>query len=325
MKSVQDLLNQYRDDFEQIESAMKKHFSSHIPLVNEVSEYILFSGGKRLRPLLAVISSRLCGRNEDILFDLSIVPEYLHAASLLHDDVIDEGTLRRGKKPAYKVWGNKAAVLSGDYLYARAIDLASQFGDTRIAEAISKTVAFMAEGEIIQLLEIDNPSYSEDTYNEIIFRKTASLISCACKIGALFAKGSSDEVKALEGYGRNLGMAFQIVDDLLDFTADEKDLGKRLGTDLAEGKVTLPVLTALKNGSKKDKEKLKKILKKKSSEPEDLKWVQDLLLRSGSLDYSFEKAERCINNAVECLNIFESSKEKELFHELALFVLKRKM
>ncbi len=325
MKSVKDLLSQYNADFELIESAMKKHFSSHVPLVNEVSEHILFSGGKRLRPLLAVISSRLCGRNEDILFDLSIVPEYLHAASLLHDDVIDEGLLRRGKEPAYKVWGNKAAVLAGDYLYARAIDLASQFGDTRIAEAISKTVAFMAEGEIIQLLEIDNPSYSEEIYDDIIFRKTASLISCSCKIGALFANGSEEEIKALEDYGRNLGMAFQIVDDLLDFTADEKDLGKRLGTDLAEGKVTLPILTALKNGPRDDTERLKSILVKKSSDPKDLEWVRYMLLKSGSLDYSYGRAKNCIDHALKCLEPFDNSKEKELFHELALFVLKRKM
>ncbi len=325
MKSVKDLLSQYNADFELIESAMKKHFSSHVPLVNEVSEHILFSGGKRLRPLLAVISSRLCGRNEDILFDLSIVPEYLHAASLLHDDVIDEGLLRRGKEPAYKVWGNKAAVLAGDYLYARAIDLASQFGDTRIAEAISKTVAFMAEGEIIQLLEIDNPSYSEEIYDDIIFRKTASLISCSCKIGALFANGSEEEIRALEDYGRNLGMAFQIVDDLLDFTADEKDLGKRLGTDLAEGKVTLPILTALKNGPRDDTERLKSILVKKSSDPKDLEWVRYMLLKSGSLDYSYGRAKNCIDHALKCLEPFDNSKEKELFHELALFVLKRKM
>ncbi len=325
MKSVKDLLSQYNADFELIESAMKKHFSSHVPLVNEVSEHILFSGGKRLRPLLAVISSRLCGRNEDILFDLSIVQEYLHAASLLHDDVIDEGLLRRGKEPAYKVWGNKAAVLAGDYLYARAIDLASQFGDTRIAEAISKTVAFMAEGEIIQLLEIDNPSYSEEIYDDIIFRKTASLISCSCKIGALFANGSEEEIRALEDYGRNLGMAFQIVDDLLDFTADEKDLGKRLGTDLAEGKVTLPILTALKNGPRDDTERLKSILVKKSSDPKDLEWVRYMLLKSGSLDYSYGRAKNCIDHALKCLEPFDNSKEKELFHELALFVLKRKM
>ena len=325
MSSVNDLLKQYGPDFEKIESAMKKHFSSHIPLVNEVSEYILFSGGKRLRPLLAVISSRLCGKDGDSLFDLSIIPEYLHAASLLHDDVIDEGELRRGKKPAYKVWGNKVAVLSGDYLYARAIDLASQFGDTRIAEAISKTVAFMAEGEIIQLLELENPSYSEKTYDEIIFRKTASLISCSCKIGSLFANGSDDQIEALTEYGRNLGMAFQIIDDLLDFTADEKELGKRIGTDLAEGKVTLPLLAALKKVTGHELEKLKTILHKRSDNPDDLNWVKGLLKETGSLDYSFSRAKKCIDNALNCLTIFDSSKEKELFHQLAIFVLKRKM
>ncbi|MBW1670642.1 MAG: polyprenyl synthetase family protein, partial [Deltaproteobacteria bacterium] len=146
--NIKGILDSFKPDFEKIEQVLNRHFASHIPFVNEVSQYILFAGGKRLRPLLTVCAARLFGKDDEAVFDLSVVPEYLHAASLLHDDVVDGGVMRRGKSPAYKIWGNKATVLVGDFLYARAIELASQFGDTRIAKAIAETVALMSEGEI---------------------------------------------------------------------------------------------------------------------------------------------------------------------------------
>jgi len=325
--NLNEILTRCKPDFQRIEQSMKSHFSSHLPFVNEVSGYILFSGGKRFRPLLTVYAARICGRDDpgdNEVYDLSVVPEYLHAASLLHDDVVDEGILRRGRPPAYKVWGNKAAVLVGDYLYARAIDLASSFGNVKIAQAIAKTVALMAEGEVIQLLEAKTPSYKERSYMEVIDRKTASLISVSCRIGALLAGASQDNVERLAEFGRYLGRAFQIIDDVLDYTADVKELGKGLGTDLAEGKVTLPLIVALEKAAPKDKNRLKGILENKNADYRDLSWILELLEQTGGIEYARAKALSFIGQAVERIQPFKQGPAKSLLEDLSWFVAYRK-
>ncbi len=322
--TLNEILTRCKPDFEQIERAMEDHFSSHLPFVNEISEYILFAGGKRFRPLLTVYASRLCGRDDQDIYDLSVVPEYLHAASLLHDDVVDEGTLRRGRPPAYKVWGNKAAVLVGDYLYARAIDLASGFGNVLIARAIAQTVALMSEGEIIQLLDAKAPSFTEEAYNKVIDRKTASLISVSCRIGALLARASEEQVELLATYGYNLGKAFQIIDDVLDYTADVEEFGKSLGTDLAEGKVTLPVIIALKLSSPEDQSRLKALLESRAPTDQDLKWIKGLLDETGGIDYAQKRAIEHIDRAVKCLDAFPESEARQLLTDLAWFVAFRR-
>ncbi len=322
--TLNEILTRCKLDFEQIERAMNRHFASHIPFVNEVSEYILFAGGKRFRPLLTVYAARLCGRDDEVVFDLSVVPEYLHAASLLHDDVVDEGILRRGKPPAYKVWGNKAAVLVGDYLYARAIDLASSFGNVLIAKAIAQTVALMAEGEIIQLLEAKTPTYTEEAYEKVIDRKTASLISVSCRIGALLAGATEGEVELLARYGYHLGKAFQIVDDVLDYTAEEEEFGKALGTDFAEGKVTLPVIVALERASSRDRSRLKHLLESRSATGEDLFWIRELLDETGGIEYAKKKAEELIETATDAIKDFKESQARDLLCDLAWFVAYRR-
>ena len=318
-------LNGLEPVFNKIENAMTRRFSSHLPFVNEVSEYILFSGGKRIRPFLSVCSARICGHDGDeAVYDLSVVPEYLHAASLLHDDVIDGGEVRRGKPAAYKVWGNKATVLVGDHLYAKAIELASSFNDVRISKTISGTVALMSEGEIIQLLESQKSSFNEETYYKIIHRKTAALISASCRIGALFAGADDEKVEALTTYGHNLGLVFQIVDDMLDFTADEDELGKSLGKDLSEGKITLPIAHAMAKSSKDDHETLLRILAFENITQEDLNRVCDILEKTGSLNMCRKKAESLINEACKKLSLFPDSATKTLLLELAAYVLKRR-
>ncbi len=322
--TLNEILARCKPDFDRIEQAMEGHFSSHLPFVNQISSYILFAGGKRFRPLLTVYTARLCGGDGPDIYDLSVVPEYLHAASLLHDDVVDEGTLRRGKPPAYKVWGNKAAVLVGDYLYARAIDLASSFGNVLIAKAIAQTVALMSEGEIIQLLDAKAPTYTEEAYNKVIDRKTASLISVSCRIGALIAGAPENQVELVAEYGYNLGKAFQIIDDVLDYTADVKEFGKSLGTDLAEGKVTLPVIVALKNSSSQDQSRLKKLLEDRNPSEQDLAWIGRLLDETGGIVYAREKAIEHINKAVNCMDAFPGSGARQLLINLAWFVASRK-
>ncbi len=322
--TLNDILVRCKPDFDRIERAMNSHFASHIPFVNEISEYILFSGGKRFRPLLAVYAARLCGRDDDTVFDLSVVPEYLHAASLLHDDVVDEGAMRRGRPPAYKVWGNKATVLVGDYLYARAIELASGFGNVLIAQAIAQTVALMAEGEIIQLLEAKTPTYTEEAYEKVIDRKTASLISVSCRIGALLAGAGHDEVEMLARYGYHLGKAFQIVDDVLDYTAKEEELGKALGTDLAEGKVTLPVIVALKRSTGEERSRLEGLLAEGRPGAEDIAWIRNLLDKTGGIEYAQKRAEELIEVATSAIRGFPDSTAKALLCDLAWFVAYRK-
>jgi octaprenyl-diphosphate synthase len=320
---LKGILDCFKPDFEKIEQVLNRHFASHIPFVNEVSHYILFAGGKRLRPLLTVCAARLCVRDDDAVFDLSAVPEYLHAASLLHDDVVDGGVMRRGKSPAYKIWGNKATVLVGDFLYARAIELASRFGDARIAKAIAETVALMSEGEIIQLLQAKTLSFDEEAYLEIINRKTASLISSSCKIGALLAGAGKSEVQALSDYGLYLGQAFQMIDDILDYTADASELGKAIGADLAEGKITLPLVVAIEKASSIEKDRLLQVLSGGNPSEKELLWVKDLLSVTGGLDYTHSKAKSLVGMACESLGTFTSLETKDLLHGLAWFVLER--
>ena len=320
---VKGILDSFKPDFEKIEQVLNRHFASHIPFVNKVSQYILFAGGKRLRPLLTVCAARLCGRDDDAVFGLSAVPEYLHAASLLHDDVVDGGVMRRGKSPAYKIWGNKATVLVGDFLYGRAIELASRFGDTRIAEAIAETVALMSEGEIIQLLQAKTPSFDEETYLEIISRKTASLISASCKIGALLAGAGKSEVQALSDYGLYMGQAFQMIDDILDYTADAGELGKTIGTDLAEGKITLPLVVAIEKASSREKERLLQVLSGGNPSEKEFVWVKDLLANTGGLDYTRSRAKALVGLACESLETFAPLETRDLLHGLAWFVLER--
>ena len=314
----------FKEDLERITQALKEEFEAHEPFINEVAGHILFAGGKRIRPLLTVCAGRICGLDSDELFRLAAVPEYLHAASLLHDDVVDEGEKRRNKLPAYKIWGNKAAILVGDYLYAKAIDLAARFGYPEIDSSIARTVALMAEGEVLQLLRAKGPELSEAVYYQIIHRKTAALIGSSCEIGAILAGAPEPEVQALLAYGLKLGNAFQILDDVLDYTAEEDELGKGLGTDLAEGKITLPIVIALSRLSGAQKEKLLGILAGSETHKENFKWVKKILTESGSIIAAKKRAAEMIGEACKGLEIFVPSPTLEQLKELAWFVLYRR-
>ncbi len=307
-----------------IEESLKRHFSAHEPLVNEVVGHILYAGGKRIRPLLTVISGLLCEAEPEPLYRLAAVPEYLHAASLLHDDVVDEGQLRRGKLPAYKIWGNKTAVLAGDYLYAKAIHLAASFNIPSIASTIAETVAYMAEGEILQLQYATTENYGEELYSNVIFRKTAVLLGASCKIGALLGQVGHERAEALWDFGISLGMAFQIVDDLLDFTADQQELGKALGTDIAEGKRTLPLILAAQTADKETTAWLDSLMKSGAPGPDELIELRRTLESSGVIAETRARAEEYAQKAVAALAPFPESQEKKFLADLAEFVINRK-
>ncbi len=310
---------------ERIERALEREFSAQEPVVEEVAGHILRSGGKRIRPLLTVICGKMCGGEEPPLYRLSAVPEYLHAASLLHDDVVDEGELRRGRPPAYKIWGNKRTILVGDYLYAKAIHLAASFGLASIASTIAETVAYMAEGEILQLQYAQGPRYDQELYFRVIFRKTAVLIGAACKVGGLLAGAAGSMASALWEYGTNLGMAFQIVDDLLDLTADEAELGKAVGTDIADGKRTLPLLLALERAPDPEAHWLRSLLEAgRLPSPEEMARVRALLQETRALEDAGVRAREFGAAAVDALVVAQPGPEKRFLEELVEFVLTRR-
>jgi len=318
-------LEPFKKDLGEIERHLETCLGCEHPLVQEVSRYIVFSGGKRIRPVLTVACARLFGiENDDDCYRLSVVPEYLHAASLLHDDVIDEGELRRGKLPAYKVWGNRITILSGDYLYARAIEIASSFGNAEIDAVIAKTVQKMSEGEIIQLVQSKDPDLTLDVYYSIIERKTGALIAASAMIGGLFAGAPKTLCKSLYVFGDLIGKAFQIVDDLLDYTGDENELGKGIGTELKEGKVTVPLIYAFKMSDFKVREKIKKILSQENISDVEVNWVRSVILSTGALEASFNEAKGHIDNAIKELNKMPESETVGHLVNLSKYILERR-
>ncbi|MEA3437272.1 MAG: polyprenyl synthetase family protein, partial [Thermodesulfobacteriota bacterium] len=236
----QEILAMVKDDLAAIEIALEQNLNPYLDLISKVARHILFSGGKRLRPLLMVLSARLCGYKGDYDKTLSTVFEYMHAASLLHDDIIDDAPMRRGKPVAHSIWGNSAAILVGDFLLARSLSISAETGDMKVIRTIAKITENMSQGEIHQLMRKGELNISEEEYMDVIRRKTAVLFQGACRISAIITDATHEKEKALSDYGYNLGLAFQMADDLLDYTSDTKVLGKEVGADLKEGKLTLP-------------------------------------------------------------------------------------
>ncbi|MDM8538245.1 polyprenyl synthetase family protein, partial [Desulfobacterales bacterium HSG17] len=254
------ILNRVKTELETIEAALKENLGAHVELVADVAGHIIFSGGKRLRPLLMCLSAKICGYSGCREAFFSSIFEYLHAATLLHDDLVDGGELRRGKPAAHSVFGNEIAVLTGDFLLARSLSIAAEAQSSDVIKVIAGITENMSQGEIHQLTQKQNLNLSEEEYREIIRRKTAVLIEGACKVGALISKRETSVVNALSEYGFNLGMAFQMADDLLDYISNTDSLGKAVGADLREGKLTLPVIHALESASKQDRDLMEQII-----------------------------------------------------------------
>ncbi|MEF3168676.1 MAG: polyprenyl synthetase family protein [Deltaproteobacteria bacterium] len=323
-KNTNDIFHIFQPDLLRIEQILKDRFACENPFIDKVCGHIIFAGGKRIRPLLTVCAARLCGRSDDAAYELSVVPEYLHAASLLHDDVVDGGVLRRGKPAAHTLWGVKAVVLVGDSLYARAIEIATRFRNVPIARIIAETVALMAEGEIIQLLSSQTRGLDEKTYLDIVYRKTGALISASCAIGALLAEAGPRQVHALTEFGRLIGIAFQMVDDVLDYTSETEKLGKAVGTDMAEGKTTLPLAIAMERAETRDRERLKEILSSERITNDDLSWAQRILHQTGAIEETLTRAEAYIEDAcAHLVDTFPPSGTREGLVTLARFILTR--
>ena len=315
---------QLDDDLQRIEEEIKKNLHSSVPLIALVTRYIMRSGGKRLRPLLMVLASRLSNYQGNYQYALSIVFEYLHAATLLHDDVVDNAELRRGTPSANTLWGNAAVVLVGDFLLATSFLLTVMSGNLKILRVLSETTTSMAEGEVLQLINSDNLEISEEDYIEVITRKTAILISAACQIGAILGEADEEQEEAMRRFGLNLGIAFQLRDDFLDYAGSEEEFGKPVGKDLQEGKITLPLIHALRLSDTNHHRRLVDLVTSDSIQEHTLDEVKKIMQEYQGLDYADQLANHYIAEAKSALAIFPPSPTRESLLEIADYTVTRR-
>ena len=275
-------------DMAAVDALIRRRLASDVALVNQVAEYIVGAGGKRLRPLLLLLAAGALGHRGADAHQLAAVVEFIHTATLLHDDVVDDSDLRRGRRTANAVWGNAASVLVGDFLYSRSFQLMVELQRAEVMRILADTTNQIAEGEVLQLLHVRNPDTDEAAYLRVIERKTAILFAAATELGALLAGADPAQRQALHAYGRHLGLAFQIADDVLDYAADAEALGKQLGDDLAEGKMTLPLIHAMQQADAATRAQLRRIVEQ--GDLDGMPAVQAAIARAGSLDYSRARA-----------------------------------
>ena len=321
----QKILTAVEDDLNEIEKALSDNLNPYLDLVSEVAGHLLFSGGKRLRPLLMVLSARICGYAGNYEKTFSTALEYLHTATLLHDDLVDDASLRRGKAVAHSTWGNSITVLVGDYLLARALSISAGTGRLRVIQILAKLTENMSQGEVHQLMRKGDIDLKEEEYLEVIRRKTAMLFEAACRVSAVIADAPKEREEALADYGFNLGIAFQMADDLFDYTLTTSDFGKEIGADLREGKLTLPVIYALKNTKNEDRQRMLKIIQDRDFSVEDFKILVKLLDKHGGLAYTQNTAAAYIAKAQQALSPFEPSQTKDIMMDIAEYALARKV
>ena len=325
LATMQDVWDFYRADLHGVESHIQKYVDSGVPLINQVALYILTSGGKRIRPLLMMISARLNGYDApgDQAVTLASAIEYIHAATLLHDDVLDDASLRRGKDPAHALWGNRATILVGDYLYTKAVCLAVQLGLLEVDSILAHACRIMAEGEALQLLHCGDLALTDEDYLKIVECKTAALMSAACRLGGVISGAGWDEKEALGRFGRYLGIAYQVADDTLDYVADQGRLGKALGKDLSEGKITLPLLHLLRTANGDERRLVETVIREGQASPAQLRDILDLMQLHGSTTYALDVARQHIALAQQSLEIFENSSHRQALAAVAEYVVAR--
>ena len=335
MGTVVQLKNQINDSYFQLrdsveeklvltEEKIKSKLASDVELVQKMTDYHIETGGKRLRALLTLGAAKLCGYSKgsrDI--NLAACVELIHSATLMHDDVIDEGIVRRGKATLNKVWDNQSSVLIGDYLLSRCFEMMVEDGNLEVLKLLSSTSSKIAQGEVLQLQHKGEVDMLEETYLKIISAKTAELFAAATKVGAILSNVDLKEKKALEFYGRNLGLTFQIADDTLDYNSELKLFGKKIGQDFFEGKITLPIILLFQKLNPLEKKLLKEIFNKELRIEEDFYKVISLIKKYKVIEECYQKAQHYINLASNSLTVFKDSKEKEIFKNLTSFSLTR--
>ena len=295
--------------------------SSDVILINQMGHYIVGNGGKRLRPMLLLLAAKALGNVTENHLILAAVIEFIHTATLLHDDVVDESDLRRGKESANVVWGNAATVLVGDYLYSSAFEMMVRTGNMRVMEILSKTTTAIAEGEVLQLLNCNNPETTESKYLEVIARKTAILFSAATRLSAVIIGATPEVEEGLAQYGQHLGIAFQLIDDVLDYKSNPEDLGKNLGDDLAEGKPTLPLIYAIQNGSEEEAKVIVEAIQ--NGNRDAFNEVYGIVQKTQAITYTEQRADEEAEKAIIALNVLPASEYKEALILLAKFSVQR--
>ena len=307
-----------------VEEKIKSKLISDVELVKKMTEYHLDTGGKRLRALLTLGSAKICGYSKGTRdINLAACVELIHAATLMHDDVIDNGSVRRGKKTLNSVWNNHSSVLIGDYLLSRCFEMMVEDGNIEVLKLLSSTSSKIAQGEVLQLQHQGEVDMLEETYLKIISAKTAELFAAATKVGAILSDKNSKEKEALEFYGRNLGLTFQIADDTLDYNSELKLFGKKIGQDFYEGKITLPIILLFQKADDKEKERLKEIFSKNVRSKDDLEHSLSLIKKYEIIKACYQKAEHYINLASNSLSVFGDSEEKSILENLTSFSLTR--
>ena len=319
-----ELKNLLENKLSKVEGVIESKLKSDVNLIQKMSDHHLKSGGKRLRALLTLGSAKLSGYNlGDRDINLASCVELIHSATLLHDDVIDESSVRRGTKTTNSIWGNQSSILVGDYLLSRCFEIMVDDGDLEVLKLLSSTSAKIAQGEVLQLQHKGEADLLEDTYINKINLKTASLFSAATKTGACIAGSNDKEKKALESYGKNLGLAFQIADDALDYFGKDKFFGKEIGKDFFEGKVTLPLIIVFQKGNNEERSFLTEIIKKEKRNDDDFSETLALIYKYKAIEASMKRAEYFVNVSYDSLGIFPDSEDKRILQNLTSFSLNR--
>jgi octaprenyl-diphosphate synthase len=322
---IQDVFRSYGDDLKSVEEHMEMYLRSEVHLIPEVIHHLVGSGGKRFRPLLLLTASALCGYRGEKRYPLSAVIEFIHTATLLHDDVIDAAETRRGKISANNVWGNAACVLVGDFLYSKSFKLMTEHGNLAIIKLLSTTTNTMSEGEVFQLIKCGDINITEKEYLTIIEKKTATLISAACAVGGVLGNASDSQIEALTRFGMRLGSAFQITDDTLDYVAKEEEFGKAIGKDLEEGKITLPLIRTLKKCKPEEKNMIRRAVENKEQDVQLIADILSMINRYDGINYSLNKAKSYIGEGKGYLVSFEDSEPKASLLAISEYIVERRL
>jgi octaprenyl-diphosphate synthase len=309
------------EDLSRVDAVINRAVESEVVLISQIGQYIISAGGKRLRPIITILAGKALSYNEDPLFSLAAMVEFIHTSTLLHDDVVDESDLRRGRETANNLFGNAAAVLVGDFLYTRAFQLMVGSGSLRILEVMAEATNIIAEGEVMQLMNIGNIDITEEQYIQVIEYKTAKLFQAAAQVGAILAKATEKQELALKNYGTYLGTAFQIIDDVLDYAGDVDTIGKNVGDDLAEGKPTLPLIYLLNQSSPTAAADVRHALEHADRSYFDK--IHDHVIHSDALAYCTAQAKKAVDAAVNCLNDLPDNETTQAMRDLALASLAR--
>jgi octaprenyl-diphosphate synthase len=318
---IQSIYTLIKDDMSSVDTMIQARLQSDVVLINQLGHYIINSGGKRLRPALAILCARACGYQGDQHINLATIIEFIHTATLLHDDVVDNSDMRRGRETANNLWGNEASVLVGDFLYTRSFEMMVEMDSMRLMKILSHTTNIIAEGEVLQLLNCHDADTSEESYLEVIHHKTAKLFEAAGQLGAVISNSSAEVEAAMSNYAMHLGSAFQLVDDLLDYSESSESIGKNIGDDLAEGKPTLPLIYAMKHGTEQQAQVIRTAIEE--GQRDKIDEIITIINETGAIDYTSQAAKREVDNAKAALDSIADSNYKTALLALADFSIER--